>query len=235
MVTLVAAGAATAEAPADIDVPPLLAKVQATLDDLRAKAAFPGVNVGIVLPDGRSAGIASGLADVENKVPLRLADRFLAGSVGKTFVAAVVLQLVEEGKVGLDDRLEKWIGREPWFDRLPNARELTVRSLLNHTAGLPEYFERKGFTEALKGDPDRDWTPAERLAFVLDARPLFPVGKGWSYADTDYIAVGMVAERAGGKPLFAEVERRLLKPLKLDGIVPSDRRAIPGLVPRCTP
>lgn len=221
---------AGAAQPVDADVPALVAKVRATLDGLRSKASFPGVSVGFVLADEGSAGVTSGFADVENQVPLRPADRLLAGSIGKTFVAAVVLQLVEEGKIGLDDRLEKWVGREPWFGRLPNARELTVRSLLNHTAGLPEYFEQKGFAEAVKADPEREWTPAERLAFVLDARPLFPVGKGWSYADTDYILVGMVAERAGGKPLFEEVDRRLLRPLKLGGIIPSDRRAVPGLV-----
>jgi D-alanyl-D-alanine carboxypeptidase len=120
---------------------------------------------------------------------------------------------------------------EPWFGRLPNARELTIRSLLNHTAGLPEYFEQEGFAAAIKADPDRVWSPAELLAFVLDRKPLFPVGKGYSYADTDYILVGLATERASGKPLFAEIDRRLLKPLDLTGIVPSDRRVIPGLVP----
>jgi D-alanyl-D-alanine carboxypeptidase len=85
--------------------------------------------------------------------------------------------------------------------------------LLNHTVGLPEYFEQKGLTEALKADPDREWTPAERLAFGLAAKPLFMVGNGWSYADTDYILAGIAAERAGGKPLFDEVDGRLLRPL----------------------
>jgi hypothetical protein len=86
-ITLVTAGGAPP--PADLDVPALTAKVQATLADLHSKAAFPGVSVGFVLPDGRSAGVASGRADVENQVPLRPTDRLLAGSVGKTFVAAV--------------------------------------------------------------------------------------------------------------------------------------------------
>jgi D-alanyl-D-alanine carboxypeptidase len=188
------------------------------------------VSVGFVLPDGRSAGVSSGLADVENKVPLKPTDRLLAGSVGKTFVAAVVFQLAEEGKLELDDTLEKWLGKEPWFARLPNAKEITLRSLLNHTAGLPEYFEQKGFAEALKADHDRAWKPSELMAFVLDAKPLFAVGKGWAYADTHYILVGMAAERASGKPLFEEIQRRLLKPLKLAGIVPSDRREVAGLV-----
>src|SRR5262249_21555765 len=160
-----------AATPADGELRAVRERLQATLDDLRSKAGFPGVSVGVVLPDGRTAGVATGLADVENHVPLKPSDRLLAGSIGKTFVAAVVLQLAEEGKLGLDDRVETWLGKEPWFGRLPNAQDLTVRSLLNHTAGLPEYFERKGFTEALKADPDREGTPADPLAYVLGAQP----------------------------------------------------------------
>lgn len=208
----------------------LRGKVQAKLDDLRATAEFPGVTVGFVLADGRSAGVSSGFADAAKTVPLKPDDRMLAGSIGKTYVSAVVLQLVEEGKIGLDDKLEKWLGQEPWYPRLPNGPDLTVRHLLNHTAGLPEYFEAKGITAAVKADPDRVWKPEELVAYVLDAKPAFAPGKGFAYADTDYILVGMAAEKAGGKPLFAEIERRLLKPLKLDKTTPSDRRVIPGLV-----
>lgn len=206
-------------------------KVQQTLDALRAEAEFPGAGAGVALADGRSFGVATGLADVEAKTPLRPSDRLLAGSVGKTFVAAVLLQLVEEGKVGLDDPLAKWLGQEDWFGRLPNGPELTVRRLMNHTSGLPEYYEAKGFAAAVTADPDKVWTPAGRVAFVLDAVPLFAAGKGWAYADTNYILAGMVAERAAGKPLYEEVRRRLLVPLKLERTVPSDRRVIAELVP----
>jgi len=218
-----------AESPTDTELQAVCERVQAAIDDLRAKAAFPGVGVGIVLADGRSVGVACGLADLENKVPLKPADRMLAGSAGKMFIAAVALQLVEEGKLGLDDRAEKWLGKEPWFGRLPNAADMTIRSLLNHTAGLPEWFAQKGVVEAIKGNPDREWTPADRLEFVLDAKPLFAVGKDWSYADTHYILAGLIAEKASGKPLFEQVEGRLIKPLKLPGVVASDRRSVPGL------
>ena len=205
-------------------------RVHAKIEGLQGKADFPGVSVGFALADGHSAGVAFGLADVESKVALQPSDRLLAGSVGKTFVAAVLLQLAEEEKLDLDDLLAKWIGKEPWFDRLPNGKDITLRSLLNHTSGLIEYFEAKGFVEAMKANPDREWTPAERIAFVLDINPLFAVGKGWSYADTNYILLGLVAERATDQPLFEEVDRRLLKPLKLAGVVPSDRQEIAGLV-----
>ncbi|MFO0937905.1 MAG: serine hydrolase domain-containing protein [Gemmataceae bacterium] len=221
---------ATAQSLSDQEFQKLRDRVQAKIDELRSKADFPGVSVGFALADGRSAGVASGLADVESKRALKPSDRLLAGSVGKTFVAALMLQLIEEKKLDLDDPLSKWIGREPWFNRLPNGQDITLRSLLNHTSGLKEYFEAKGFAETLKAHPEKVWTPAERLAFVLDVKPLFAVGKGWSYADTNYILVGLVAERVTGKPLFEEIERRLLKPLKLTCVTPSDRQEIPGLV-----
>jgi D-alanyl-D-alanine carboxypeptidase len=229
-VALLPADPTAAKPLTDQEFAKLQERVQTKLDDLRAKAEFPGVTIGFALADGRSAGISSGLADVENKIALKPTDRLLSGSIGKTFVAAVMLQLVEEEKVGLDDKLQKWLGKEAWFRRLPNASDITVRSLLNHTAGLPEYFEQKGFAEAIKADADKAWKPAELVAYVLDVKPLFAVGKGWSYADTDYILVGMVIERATGKLLFEEIERRLLKPLRLEKTAASDRRVIPGLV-----
>lgn len=228
---VIAAPAATASprSPTKSEFENLKQRVQAKIDDLKLKAEFPGISVGFVLADGRTAGLASGLADVEKKTALKPSDRLLAGSIGKTFVAAVILQLVEEGKLKLDDRLEKWLGMEPWYSRLPNGKELTIRVLLNHTAGLPEYFEQKGFVEAVKADPDKVWAPSELVKYVLDAKPLYAVGKGWSYADTDYILVGMVAEKVTGKLLFDEIERRLLKPLKLEKTIPSDRRVIAEL------
>lgn len=217
--------------PDGADLAAVREKVLAKLDELRQQATFPGASAGVVLADGRSFGVATGLADVEAKTPLKPTDRLLAGSVGKTFVAAVLLQLFEEGKVGLDDPLAKWLGKEQWFARLPNGPEITLRRLMNHTSGLPEYFEAKAFTKAITADPDKVWKPAELVAYVLDAKPLFAAGQGWAYADTNYILAGMVAEKASGKPLFEEVRRRLLVPLKLERTIPSDRRVIPDLVP----
>src|SRR5262249_24160074 len=80
-------------------------RIQEKVDALKKDTTYPGVTVGFVLGEGRSASVSAGLADVEHNVPLRPSDRMLAGSIGKTFVAAVFLQLVEEGKVHLDDKL----------------------------------------------------------------------------------------------------------------------------------
>ncbi len=223
-ITAVLPPTSAADGPAE-----LTKKVQAHADLMLATGSFPGVSIGVALADGSTVAVASGLADVEAKTPLKPSDRLLAGSIGKTFVAAAVLQLVEESKLGLDDPAEKWLGKEPWFARLPNAKDLTVRTLLNHSSGLPEYFEGKAFPDSLKKDPDTPRKPEELLAFVFDKKPLFSTGKGWAYSDTDYVVVGLVFEKATGKPLFDEITRRLLQPLKLDRTIPSDSRRLPEM------
>lgn len=208
----------------------LRAAVQAKLDELHKSAEFPGASVGFVLADGRFASVSTGLADVENRTPLQPTDKMLAGSIGKTYFAAVVMQLVQEGKLGLDDRIERWLGRQPWFARLPNGKEITVRMLMNHSSGLAEYYERKGFIERLRSQPDMVFKPEILVECVLDSQPLFAAGQGWAYADTNYIVLGMIVERITGKSLYGEVEKRILKPLKLTRTIPSDRRVLPGVI-----
>jgi D-alanyl-D-alanine carboxypeptidase len=204
----------------------LQSSIKTKLDALHAAGDFPGVSVGYVLTDGTTGALTGGFADLEKKTPLTPRHRLLAGSIGKTFVAATVLQMIEEGKFSLDDKASKWLGGESWFSRLPNAETITVRSLMNHTAGLGEYFEVKSFNEKFPIDPDKTWTPEELVAPLLDAKPLFEVGKGWSYADTNYIVLGMIAEKASGQKLFPEIERRLLGPLTLERTIASDDRTI---------
>lgn len=214
----------------DIDISALRASLQAKLNELHAAGSFPGVTLGVVLPDGRSMSVSAGLADVENKVPLKPTDRMLAGSIGKTYVSAVMLRLVQDGKVNLDDKIERWFGREPWFPRLPNAKDITLRMLMTHSSGIPEHVLNKEFIAAIRKDPDRIWKPAELITYILGVAPLFQAGKGWSYADTNYILVGMIFEQVTGKTVYGEVERQLLKPLKLERTIPSDRRTLPGVI-----
>src|SRR5689334_17440233 len=99
------------------DLIALRAALAENLKSLHEAASFPGATLGFVLPDGRSGSVSVGTADIENKIPLRPNDRMLAGSIGKTYVSAVMLGLVQEGKVNLDSKIERWFGNEPWFSR----------------------------------------------------------------------------------------------------------------------
>jgi D-alanyl-D-alanine carboxypeptidase len=219
-------------------LPLLTERFQSELDRFQKAGAFPGATAAFILADGRYAVCAAGYADKEQKVPMKADSRMLSGSVGKTFAAAVALSLAQEGKVGLDDKIEKWLGGEDWFSRLPNGKDITLRMLLTHSSGLTDHVNDLGFglavlqrTRSATPDPDFHFKPRELVEFVLDKKPLFPAGQGYSYTDTGYILVGMIIERAAGSTYYAELQKRFLDPLKLTLTVPANTRDIPGLSP----
>jgi D-alanyl-D-alanine carboxypeptidase len=206
----------------------LLQKIQSKLDESRVAFKLPGATVGFVLPDGRSASVSTGFADVATKTALRPSDRLLAGSIGKTFVAAVALLLVQEGKLNLDEKIERGLGSEKWFARLPNAKDITLRMLLNHSSGIQNHVDNGSFMKTIfKTSAARDIRYEELVAYVLDKKPLFAAGKGYKYADTNYILAGMIVERATGKTLYEEINERILKPLKLERTIPSNSLVLP--------
>ncbi|KDN17066.1 serine hydrolase domain-containing protein [Amycolatopsis rifamycinica] len=203
--TLVALLAATTAAPALAATDP----VQARLDVLTAQDGVPGAEV--VVQDGRRTRVVrSGTGDLATGKPFPRDGPFRAGSVTKTFVATVVLQLVGAGRVALDAPVERYL---PGL--LPDTR-ITVRQLLQHTSGLFNY------TEDLAGlDPEtlrhRGAEPAELVAMALKHPPLFEPGAGWSYSNTNYILAGMIVERVTGHDLSGEIARRITRPLGLRG------------------
>ncbi len=200
----------------------------------RDEFGFPGVCVAWVGRDGKSHALALGVSDREKKTAISTEDRLLSGSIGKTYVATVALQLVVEKKLALDARVSEYLGDREWFARLPNAKELTIRSLLNHTSGIPRYVFDKSFLAVVAKQPDKVWQPKELLSYVFDAKPQFAVGKGWSYADTNYIVLGVVLEKLLGTTYYKALQTRVLDKFGLEDTVPSDRRKIPGLIPGYT-
>lgn len=207
----------------------LSARLQAKLDSLHATGHFPGATVGVHLPDGRTLAFSTGLAD-SSGAAMRPTDRMLAGSVGKTFVAAVAMQLVQEGKLGLDRPISTWLGAEPWFDRLPNARAITVRMLMNHTSGLVRYEFDDRFLHDLNASPLRRWSPADRVAYILGTQPPFAAGQGWDYSDTNYIVLADIIQRITGRTLEREIRTRVLDRWRLNDVIPSDTIVLPGVV-----
>lgn len=204
--------------------------LQLKLEEWHKAGSFPGATFGVAFADGRSWGLAVGYSDRDRKTPMKPTDRMLAGSVGKTFAAATALQLVKEGKIALDDRIEKYLGSEPWFSRLPNAESITIRQLMNHTSGLVRYEFKDKFTKDLTANPAKHWKPAELVAYLLDEKAPFEAGKGWDYSDTNYIVLGMIIEKVTGRKYYDEANRRLLKPLKLTDTIPQDGPRLKGLV-----
>jgi D-alanyl-D-alanine carboxypeptidase len=210
--------------------PALVARLQSKLDSVHAGGRFPGATAGFALADGSSFALAVGQSDTAQDRPMRPDDRLLLGSAGKTYFAALALQLVHEGRLNLDAPISTYLGREPWFGRLPNAQGVTVRMLMNHTSGLVRYELNPRFLADLTAAPQKAWTPEERLAYLFDAQAPFAAGQGWDYSDTNYIVLGMIVERITGRPAYEEIRRRFLAPLALEQTVPSDRSRINGLV-----
>lgn len=205
------------------------ARLQAQLESERSERHFPGASCAFVLPDRSVGAVAVGSEDRDGKQPLTTASKLLSGSIGKTYVAAVALQLVAAGDLTLDAKVADVLGAQPWFATLPNHDGITLRQLLNHTSGIPEYCWKPEFERQLLQAPDRQFTPLECLAFILGDPPLFEPGARWSYADANYLVVGLMLEQVTGKHYYDLLQQRLLTPLHLDATLPSTRRDLPGL------
>jgi len=185
-------------------------RLQVTLDRVRAKLAIPGASVTILFPDGTSWTGVSGLADVGAKRPVSPGTAFAFASISKTFTSAVILQLVGEGRLNLTDPVAPLL---PAGLPIKLNRAITVRMLLDHTSGLADYFLNPKIDGLLQRDPTRAWTAADALRFV--GKPLSPPGRSFHYANTNYLLLGLIAERVTGKPLDQLVRTRLLAPLGL--------------------
>ncbi|MFI5533077.1 serine hydrolase domain-containing protein [Kitasatospora sp. NPDC051853] len=180
-----------------------------------ATAALAEIRIGRTRWSG-----AAGLAELDGGRPARADGRFRIGSVTKTFVAVVVLQLAGEGRLRLDDPVERHL---PGV--VPNGGAITVRQLLDHTSGLFNFTEDDRFlvddeAELLDyayGDwRYRDHQARELVAVGVEHPPYFAPGQGWRYSNTNYVLAGMIVRKVTGRPWQREVERRIVEPLRLE-------------------
>ncbi len=207
------------------------AALKAVAESWLARSGAPGITLAAIGPDNVLVKAAAGHARVATGMPMAPDDRMFAGSIGKTYFAAVILQLAGEGRLDLDAPISQRVGGEAWFECLPNAKDLTLRVLLNHTSGIDEHVDDPEFLEFLKIDPMKRWDFGELLrTFACDEPALFEVGKGWSYADTNYIIAGLVTEKITGTSMYDLVRARLLGPLELGDTIPAEGPEIPGLI-----
>ncbi|HLJ56503.1 MAG TPA: serine hydrolase domain-containing protein [Chthonomonadaceae bacterium] len=167
----------------------------------------PGVAVGIVRDGKLVTARGYGLANVENHVPVTPDTVFEIGSMTKQFTAALVLMQVEEGKIGLDDKIDKYLPDTPaaW-------REITVRNLLTHTSGIKGYTEVAPSFLALAREPH---TQQEIVKMVSGLPLAFAPGQKWAYSNTGYYLLGMILEKVAGKPYMELLGERILKPLAM--------------------
>ncbi len=182
--------------------------LQALLDDEVNRLKVPGLQafVRTRLPDGKTWLGASGTVDLGRRQPMRRDQVLRVGSVTKTFTAVLILQLVEEGKLSLDDRLERW------FPEFPNARQITIRTLLNHRSGIPEYIPNVLMKSIL---PWTVWTPQEVAAIAAQNKPAFAPDSDFGYSNANYLLVGLIAEKVTGRTMSQLLRERIIGPLGL--------------------
>jgi D-alanyl-D-alanine carboxypeptidase len=186
-------------------------ELQGLLDEMVA-AGVPGA-IGTVRHDGRIWDGASGLGTVDPARRMRPEDRFTVGSVTKTFVATVVLQLVGERRLALGDSVER---RLPGL--VPHGADITIRQLLNHTSGLFDYtLDPRTFAPYFGGDFGFVWQPRQLIAIAVEHPPQFAPGTRHEYSNTGYILLGLIIEAVTGTGLRHQLQTRLLWPLGLHG------------------
>ena len=204
-------------------------KLQVELDKIQNRHTAPGVTFSVVLPNGEVIALASGKADLERNIAMTPTHKMLGGSTGKVFYSVVIMQLVEEGILDLDKPIQSYLGHLDWFERLPNAEGLTLRNLMRHETGMPRYVFKESFQKDVLIDADKDWKPAELLAYVLDDEPLFEVESSFAYSDTNYIIACLAVEEVTGTSLYDHVMERVVKKAGLKQVEPQNKRKYTGM------
>ncbi|WP_435973378.1 serine hydrolase domain-containing protein [Streptomyces sp. Qhu_M48] len=189
--------------------PELTARLDETIEDVREQAGVPGVVVGLWMPGKGSYVRATGVADTVTGRPMEKDGFVRIGSETKTFTVTALLQLVDEGRIGLDDPISRYVGGVPKGDRI------TLRQLAGMRSGLFPYTSDPDFIHDLLSDPRRSFTPREVLAYGFKHENTFAPGARFEYSNTNLILLGLVIEKVTGQRAADVVHRRILRPAHL--------------------
>ncbi|WP_437063387.1 serine hydrolase domain-containing protein [Streptomyces sp. enrichment culture] len=180
--------------------------------DLVREDGFPAALAAVEGRDGHVRDYTAGSGDLETGASVPVNGQVRAGSNTKSFTAAVVLQLVGEGKVKLDEPIETYLPGLVRGDGIDGNR-ITVRDLLQHTSGLPDYVQ------ALGTNPfdirDTYYNPRDVLDLALSQKAAFEPGAQWQYSNTNYVLAGLLVEKVTGRPFGEEITHRIIEPLGL--------------------
>jgi D-alanyl-D-alanine carboxypeptidase len=178
-------------------------RFQQVLDSVCQKNKIKGISAAIMIPN---EGIWTGVyGESHSGVPITKDMYLPIGSNTKTYVAAMMLKLQEDGLLSLDDTIGKW------FQNVPNVNgQITIRQMLNHTSGLYSYTDTSAFFTALNSDYTKVWQPEEMLPFI--STPEFAPGTSWSYSNTNYLLAGLIIKQIRNESLAESVRKMILNP-----------------------
>ena len=183
-------------------------KLQKALDDGIKKYNGKGVSVAIIMPDGEVWSGVSGISS--GGVPVTTDMLFSAGSITKMFTACTILQLVEEGKIGLDDSLHEWL---PIFPNVDD--DITIKQLLNHTSGIFDLAENSDLMQSIVNEPNRIFT-MEEVVQNYTLEPYFSKGTNWHYSSTGYLLLRMIIKKITDAEISTQYRNRFFQPLGMN-------------------
>ena len=208
-IALGAAGGAASAAPSKGEAESLKSRAQGLVE-----AGYPAALAAVTDSKGESAGVAVGKGNLETGQAPPMDGEVRVGSNTKTFVAVVVMQLVQEGKVGLDEPIETYLPGLIKGEGIDGSR-ITVRQLLQHTSGLPDFDETLFGTTDVFQYRHHYVTPRDVLDSALSKPAQFEPGAQWKYTNTNYIVLGMLIERVSQRPVGEQIDERIVKKLGL--------------------
>lgn len=188
--------------------PPTRSPLQQSLNTLVTEEHYPAA-LAWTSKNGRTTSLVAGSSRRDRQVPVPHDGQVRAGSNTKTFTAVVVLQLVAEGKVRLDASVERYLPGLVRGEGI-DAEAITVRHLLQHTSGLPNYTEHIGL-ENFENIQHRFFQPHDLLAAALAHPATFEPGTDWEYSNTNYLLAGLLIERVTGRPVQEEIRERVIR------------------------
>ena len=203
--TIATTDASSAPAGKEMDAA-VAARLDEAIDKAMDQAGVPGAIIGIWGPDGDYVR-TPGEADQASGAPMETDFFHRIGSQTKTFTVTGVLQLADEGKLGLDDPIAKFI------DGVPQGDRITLRQLARMQSGLPNYSDSEGFQQAFFADPYRNFTPQELLDYAFSEPTKFAPGEGFLYCNTNTILLGLVVEKVSGQTLPDYIRDHITTPL----------------------
>lgn len=185
----------------------VMAAINDTIDSQMSAGDIPGALVGIWEDGYETQLIAKGLADVASGRAAAVTDRFRIASNTKMFTAMALLILADQKKIGLDDKVSKYI------DDLPHTGLVTIRQLANHTSGYYDYSSDPVFVASGSADMLRKWSPRELMEFIK-GKPLdFTPGSNYHYSNTNYVMMGLIIETVTGMRWEDYITSKIISPL----------------------
>ena len=222
---VLAAFVAVAGSPASANAAASSARDQALTKSVAAavsEASIPGAIVGVWQEGKRPFVRAFGVRNTTTRRRMSTNLYMRIGSETKTFTVTALLQLVAQGKVGLDDPIGKYV------PNVVNGDKVTLRELAEMRSGVPSYTQKKQFQKDLVSNPMRAFTPQELLAYVAGAPALFAPGNGFDYSNTNTVLIGLVVEQVSGQSLPSYIKQHILEPLHMNHTIFATNAAFPS-------